>query len=380
MKSTAALELSAFKNHPIRNFELILRPSGPSGSGSAQVQSPLRRSATETAEIILAEVMSFRRTPKNGDDCANANCWACSSRYLPKILSFVERNDPVYFVLPAFPGKSPNPEKVLGPLPDHAERMSLRFLGNLCRRIKEYYSPGMRIILCSDGRVFSDVIGMKESHVTAYQVELENIIDEMSFPDISTFNLDDYYEGLNFLQMRDELMKSYGKPLEFLKHKIHQGAQSCADPDELEANRMYRGMTRFLFEDSLYPGQTKSRTALQKQSRAKACEVIRRSNAWSELIAERFPEAVRLSIHPQTCGAKKLGIRLIGNESWMTPWHGVAVETKEGYVLLKRAQAEALGAELVYGSQGRPSYYKLPDLSLRGAMKGGENEWDNRAS
>lgn len=318
----------------------------------------------ETAETILAEVMNFRRLPKSGDACANVNCRACSSQYLPKILSLVERNEPVAFVLPAFPGKSPNPEKVLGYLPDHAERISLRFLGTLCRRVKDYYPPGMKIVLCSDGRVFSDVIGMKESHVTAYQVELERLIDDMSFLDISTFNLGDVYGGMSFVQMRDELMKGYGSPLDFLKYKIHQGAKPGASPDELEANRMYRGMTRFLFEDALYPGQTQSRTALQKQSRAKACEVIRRSNAWSELIAERFPEAVRLSIHPQTCGAKKLGIRLIGNENWMTPWHGVAVETKNGYVLLKRAAAEALGAELIYDSQERPSHYELRDLNF----------------
>jgi pyoverdine/dityrosine biosynthesis protein Dit1 len=128
---------------------------------------------------------------------------------------------------------------------------------------------------------------------------------------------------------------------------------------------MYCGITRFLFEDSIQPGQTKSRTVIQKESRAKAYEVIRRSNAWSELIAERFPKAVRLSIHPQTCGARKLGIRLIGNESWMTPWHGVAVDTKEGFVLLKRSQAEELGAQLVYCSNGQPSHYKLmTDQSL----------------
>jgi len=68
---------------------------------------------------------------------------------------------------------------------------------------------------------------------------------------------------------------------------------------------------------------------------------------------------VRLSIHPQTCGAKKLGIRLVGNESWMTPWHGVAVESKKGYVLLKRSEAEALGAKLIYAADGRDSHYQL---------------------
>ena len=77
------------------------------------------------------------------------------------------------------------------------------------------------------------------------------------------------------------------------------------------------------------------------------------------MIAELFPHSVRLSIHPQGCGSKKLGIRLIGNESWMTPWHGVAVETPSGYFLMKRSEAEASGAELVKDERGRPSHYRL---------------------
>ncbi|HAU1192472.1 TPA: L-tyrosine/L-tryptophan isonitrile synthase family protein [Legionella pneumophila] len=314
--------------------------------------------AIGVAQKILAEVMIFRRVPDAVSLCG-AGCRKCTLPHLPKIISAVKKNEPVTFILPAFPGKSPNPEKVLGHLPDHAERLSLNFLGTLCQRIKNFYTPGIKMILCSDGRVFSDVVGMNESDVTAYQVELDRFIKEMSLTDLSTFNLDYFYKDLHFVQMRDELMKRYGQSLDFLKHKIRNGAKPSASPDEQEANRMYSGITRFLFEDAMHAGQTKSRTAIQKESRSKAYEVIRRSNAWSALISEHFPEAVRLSIHPQTCGSKKLGIRLIGNESWMTPWHGVAVESKKGYVLLKRSEAEALGAKLICSSDGRHSHYQL---------------------
>lgn len=315
--------------------------------------------AREIAKKIFAEIMHFRRVPKSKESCRDSDCQKCSAWHLPKILSDVKKNKPVTFVLPAFPGKSPNPEKVLGPLPDHAEQLALSFLGIFCQRVKKYYPPGIKIILCSDGRVFSDVVGMKDINVTAYQVKLNSLIEELSLSDISTFNLDNFYEKLTFDQMRDELMRNHGNSLDFTKQKIRNGSKSSASTDEREANRMYRGITRFLFEDSLYSGQTKSRSTIQNESRLKAYEVIRRSNAWSELIAERFPNAVRLSIHPQSCGVKKLGICLIRNEIWMTPWHGVAVETKQGYVLLKRSEAEALGAKLIYSSDGLPSHYQL---------------------
>ncbi len=343
--NNTAFNLITLQNHTIKSFDLN--------------KSLNSDSATEMAKRILAEFMLFRRVPKSIPSCSDIGCQKCTSPHLPKIISAVQKNKPVTFVLPAFPGKSPNPEKVLGPLPDLAERLALHFLGHLCQRIKKIYPPGIKIILCSDGRVFSDVVGMIEKNVSAYQAELDSLIEEMSLSDISTFNLDDFYEGLNFIQMRDELMKSYGNSLDVLKQKIRNGTKPLASPEEQEANRMYRGITRFLFEDALHKGQTKSRSALQKESRYKAYEVIRRSNAWSQLIEVRFPKAVRLSIHPQTCEAKKLGIRLIGNESWMTPWHGVAVESKSGYTLLKRSEAEALGAKLIYSSDGRQSHYTL---------------------
>lgn len=310
-----------------------------------------------TAKKILAEIMNYRRIPRPGESCGDSDCPKCSGRHLPQIISAVQKHEPVVLVLPAFPGKSPNPEKVLGPLPDLAERLSLQFFSHLGQRVKEYYPPGIKIILCSDGRVFSDVVGIKESNVSAYHNELKGLIREMELIDVTTFNLEDVYGQLSFIQMRDELMKCYGISLEVLKHKVRNGSTNLALPDELEAHRMYCGITRFLFDDATHSGQIKSRSAIQKESRIKAYEVIRRSNAWSELIAEHFPEAIRLSIHPQICGSAKLGIQLIGKETWMTPWHGVAVETMDGHVLLKRYEAEALGAQLVYSSDGRPSHY-----------------------
>ncbi|HXH31940.1 MAG TPA: isocyanide synthase family protein [Bacteriovoracaceae bacterium] len=335
-----AISVIAVKNHQLKESLVI---------DSAQVM----------ARRILAEIMNFRRTIKTSQSCSPLYCPDCFSPHLPKIKSAVRRNKPVVFVLPAFPGKSPNKEKVLGVLPDQAERLALKFLQDLCLRIEKFYLPGIKIILCSDGRVFSDVVGMREDDVSAYQSTLDSYIDELSLSSVSTFNLDDLYGGQGFVQMRDELMRRYGKSLESLREKVRRGASPGASPEEKEANRMYCGVTRFLFEDSSYVGQSRSRASVQKESRANAYEVMRRSNAWSELIKERFPDAVRLSIHPQACGSQKLGIRLVGNESWMTPWHGVAVETSVGYVLLKRSEAEALGAQVVHSPGGRPSHYTL---------------------
>lgn len=317
------------------------------------------------AQDILTDLMRFRRASDPLTACTTSHCQECFGPHLSKLISAISQRQPITFVLPAFPGKSPNPAKVLGPLPDMAEKRALEFLQHLCNHIKLHYPPGAKIILCSDGRVFSDIVGMRDGDVTAYQNELSKIIVELSLSSISTFNLEELHEGLTFDQMREQLMKSHGEPLDVLKESVSRGGKSrdCS-VDDKEMNRLYCGITRFLLEDAMFPGQKRSRTSIQKESRAKAYEVIQRSKAWGELIAAKFPDAVRLSIHPQSCGAKKLGIRLSDStlrpDNWQTPWHGVAMDLGGRFVLIKRSQAEILGARLIY-QMGRPSHYVLTD-------------------
>lgn len=325
--------------------------------------SPVSQHPLRMARDILAEVMQFRRTTITNTTCASTSCEHCALPHLNKVASAIALGLPIIFVLPAFPGKSPNLAKVLGPLPDMAERLALEVLQRLCDRIRGLYSPGARVILCADGRVFSDVVGMREEDVTTYQLELAKIIEESGLNSLSRFNLDEVSENLSFERMRSQLMEQFGTELEVLKCAVKRGAKggNCS-VDDLETHHLYCGITKFLFEDSLFPGQTKSRSALQKESRNKAYEVIRRSKAWGDLVEFRFPGAVRLSIHPQSCGASKIGIRLIEPDNWLTPWHAVAVDSGGRFVLFKRSEAEKMGAQLIHRA-GIPSHYKLTKLA-----------------
>lgn len=331
------------------NMKHIYLPSAPNAS-------------SYLAREILLSVMRFRRIYGAKQACAAAACEACLAPHLSRVILAIEAKQPIIFVLPAFPAKSPNPAKVLSALPDMAEQLSLEFLNGLCKRIQQIYSPGASVILCSDGRVFNDVLGIRDTDVTAYQRVLSQLIKEMALTCLSTFNLDELYSGLDFSQMRQKLMAQYGESLIMLKEAVRKGNKASSSMEHEEAHRQYCGITRFLVEDAMHPGQSFSRTALQKECRHKAYVVIQRSRAWSALIAERFPNAVRLSIHPQTCGTSKLGIRLMQAENWRTPWHGVAVDVGASFILLKRTQAEELGANLVY-RKGLPSHYELLDKS-----------------
>jgi L-tyrosine isonitrile synthase len=347
-----------------RIAEMIGAPTAYDGKSAKSSQNgmPSKINAEEVNAVatkILHLVFQYRRAVESDLICDELKCTKCLEPHLQKVANAISRNQEISFVLPAFPGKSPNPSKVLGPLPDMAERLALQFLNRVCAEIQELYAPGAHVILCSDGRVFSDVIGMVEQDVTDYQDELSRMIDDQKLSHLSTFNLDELANGMPFSLVRDSLMKHYGAPLDILKAKIRRAANGSTNHDDIEAHRMYCGITRFLFEDSLRPGPSKSKTALQKNCRERASLVIQRSNAWSQFISERFPDSVRLSIHPQACGSSKLGIQLLGIEQWMTPWHGVAVDCGSDFVLMKRRDAEERGGSLVFNSSGRPSHYAM---------------------
>ncbi|MGH3962178.1 MAG: L-tyrosine/L-tryptophan isonitrile synthase family protein [Pseudonocardiaceae bacterium] len=287
--------------------------------------------------------------------CASRPCESCIAAHRERVARFVSRSVPVDFVLPAFPGKSPNKSKVIGVVPDMAEQLSLEFLRKICDQIQAIYAPGARIIICSDGHVFSDLVLIADSDITFYQAELKGMIEQNSPGSLDVFGLDGEYGGCVYEKMRFLLMERYGEGVDELKRQVREGGDLLT---------LYRGITRFLLEDADRPRHKKSRAALQRECRERAYGVIQRSRAWGRLIAERFPEAVRLSIHPQPCGSDKLGINLLdASDNWITPWHGTAVEVQGRFVLMKRYQAEALGADLIY-LHGRPSHYVVSQSHL----------------
>ena len=124
---------------------------------------------------------------------------------------------PIHLILPAFPAKSPNQEsKVLGVLPDMAEEVALRSLQGVCDDIRAVYTPGARVTICSDGRVFSDLVLVGDDAITTYGEAIEGMIAQLGLRDIDTFNLEDLFEFTDFDGMRDHLVVHYGEPLDTL--------------------------------------------------------------------------------------------------------------------------------------------------------------------
>lgn len=311
------------------------------------------------ARRVLDELLLYRRRyPAHAGRDPVDEARRIAAVQLPRIAAFVADGQPIEFVLPAFPAKSPNPGKVLHRLPDMAERLSLSFLNHLCQRIQLFYPPGARLVVCSDGRVFGDLVKIDDTDISAYQDALASLIHEIGATHIGLFNLEDVAaygdHGDDHDWLRERLLREHADSLDSVRETL-----MASD----EGVMLYRAISRFLLEDGLTPDYAGSRTALQRDAKERALGVIQRSWAWGNLLAEYFPRAIRLSIHPQPADSLKLGIHMLPTrDDWLTPWHGVAVNADNRFILMKRSEALALGAELVE-INGRPSHYRYREAT-----------------
>ncbi|CDL80229.1 L-tyrosine isonitrile synthase [Xenorhabdus cabanillasii] len=312
----------------------------------------------KVSEKILQELLQYRRRFPTSEHTIEYEEKHVAEVQLPRIRAFVEQGKTIKCILPAFPTKSPNPRKVLGTMPDMAEKLSLIFLNSLCQRIQLYYPPGAHIVICSDGHVFSDLIRVNDETVTHYQLEIEKLLHELGATNLSVFNLGNV-ESLtqytnNYDQLRELLVSNYADSTEEIKATLKESGEGI---------QLYRAITRFLYEDSLLPEYTGSKNALQKDARQRSVGVIQRSWAWGNLLAEQFPEAIRLSIHPQPIDNIKIGIHMMPTrDDWLTPWHGVAANINGQFVLMKSDEVKKMQGKLVE-IRGIPSHYMIEGLS-----------------
>lgn len=320
--------------------------------GGDDVDSP---DVAMTIRSLLSLVFRYRRTDSNADPCAERPCDDCYAVHWERTRTFLLRGEPIHFVLPAFPAKSNNPRKVIGSLPDLGERLAIEFLQSFCEHVGHIYPPGARITICSDGHVFSDVLGIPDDDVTHYRAELERIIRATGGGAVNMYSLDDAF-GLDcYDTMRELLVARYATPVEELRQQVRS---------DLAARSMFNGMHRFMLEDQTPLHPELSRTKLREACKDLAYTMIQRSRAWGDLVGEVFPDSLRLSIHPQPSHAEKIGFHLIRTrDSWLTPWHGVVVDDGTTFTLVKRSQAEAMNASLIRRN-GRPSHYVHPHIPI----------------
>lgn len=127
---------------------------------SAGLHPPPPKSVAEKAAAATVVLNRYRIEYQNDWDMPAS---IIGSKEL--IEGFINRNESIELVLPAFPFKSSNKsQKVLGSLPDEAERISLLHLNGLCESIKEVTETDCYLTIISDGISYNGIT-LHDPHV-----------------------------------------------------------------------------------------------------------------------------------------------------------------------------------------------------------------------
>jgi pyoverdine/dityrosine biosynthesis protein Dit1 len=298
----------------------------------------------EQAHEVLSVILKFSQGNLSKIKLRNSDAKKDITNNTSIILEAMSTNSPIGMLLPAFPAKSPNRNKTISHLPDLGEYLGLKRLNSLCEKILHKYDGGAQITICSDGRVFGDIVNVSDAKVNEYNEYIRQMIDKHNFTNLKIFTLDDHFDIKDFQEMRDDLRKKYGQSLDTIRQQVLN--------NEHEKN-LFNGLHKFIFEDLIFSYGSASRSKIRKLSKEITYQVIQSSHAWSSLVTSIFPKTIRLSIHPYSIGSGKISISLVPSGSrWATPWHNVVLKDKLGYRLVKKYEAIEEGAQLIEDEYG----------------------------
>ncbi|SMN19638.1 similar to Saccharomyces cerevisiae YDR403W DIT1 Sporulation-specific enzyme required for spore wall maturation [Maudiozyma saulgeensis] len=313
--------------------------------------------------------------------------WDESGReyFVDRVRYFTDRYVRIECILPAFPCKSSNINKVGGDIPDKGEELALRRLIQITKDVKDFYPPGLKIWIVSDGHVFSDCIGVDDDVVDNYTSRLHELYDLCKDSDADAIG----FCGLNDLFFNGESSESFdptwvesytvlhytGTMISSKSDAARQILMKGCDTDDGSLRKdvnipdhprlyLYRGFSKFMMEDlAVLPFfQSYSKKRFKKVISKIAFNMIRRNDAYSNLVELMFPHHMRISIHAHKNSGPKFGVKVISNQQCSivkdlqnieeptfedllhipTPWHNCVVKVtdstdseKQNYFLTK---------------------------------------------
>lgn len=264
---------------------------------------------------------------------------------------FTKKGLPVEVVLPAFPCKSSNNNKVASGLPDKGEELALRGIMKFVSDVQLIYPPGLKFYIVSDGHVFSDCINVDDDVVDKYTANLQQLYQNVKAESFEGI----YFKGLNdcFQSETKHSIQSFLKTLSIDHHletKLDPSTEenrkiliyACDNNDEKLKNDirnkdhprlfLHRGFMKFMCEDlrSIPTTRELSNKKYKKIISRIAFEMIKRNDAYSNLVELIFPFHVRLSIHAHHNDGPKFGIKLLDKDTCTVLGH---IQLKEDGML-----------------------------------------------
>ncbi|QBM88808.1 Pyoverdine/dityrosine biosynthesis protein Dit1 [Metschnikowia aff. pulcherrima] len=262
--------------------------------------------------------------------------------FIENVQFFTSRQLPIEAVLPAFPCKTQNRDKAQEGKPDMGEELALQRIIDFVQAVNSVYAPGMKFYIVSDGHVFSDCIGVDDNVVDTYTAQLIQMYERMKpagFDGICFKGLNDCFKStskdiinavLKDIDIDHHLETMVDEETDLNRKILMFG---CDDNDNLLREQiktpghsrlfLYRGFNKFMSEDlsQTDAAQKLSGKKFKKLISLVSYEMIRRNDAYSNLVELVFPFHLRFSIHAHPNSGPKFGIRLLDPEICTTGCH-----------------------------------------------------------
>ncbi|KAJ5571870.1 Pyoverdine biosynthesis [Penicillium sp. DV-2018c] len=279
----------------------------------------------------------------------------------------IEANEPITMVLPAFPWKNPNMDKVIGVGADLGDELGLARLNHLCDEISKVYPYGARLILICDGPVYNDLVGVPDDEYYDYGTELRTIAREKRFSSIQFIRLmnllglgdGEKISKADYLRLvptcREKLMSStYLNPEFDIDHELNTNPDTKTTYDSYfsrisEDLKWAKGFDPVVAADTaLYAAEVSNVVKM----------MINRLIAYEAVINAALGQHIRLSIHP-SMGRNKISIPLLRQDDSFgdMPWHASVVVLSNGAVKTGNSRAFRELYELLV-KNGKPYYFR----------------------
>lgn len=238
-----------------------------------------------------------------------------------QVRKFVEDDQPVTMLLPAFPCKSVNRDKVLGALPDMGEYLAIKKFVQVIRDVEAFYPPGMKLVIFSDYHTFSDYISVDMDVHYKYSEhlsEIVNIFNANSIVSIRNFQHFPEFSGYQAHDYIDALRDKYGD-----QDYNSQFDQLVTIDDD--THHTYLGLKKFMAQDQKYIISDMSKRERNRRTSEIAKGMMLQGKALDRFLTKHFADHIRLSIHGHPLNGLKYSVYLFDESQFKTPWHNTVM-------------------------------------------------------
>ena len=275
--------------------------------------------------------------------CYGDNISKIKKTILQKIESFITNKSSIEFVLPSFPGKSPNNRSSFDGKFGYEEKYSIDTITKMLNEIEEIYPYGAKIYIVHDGHLFQDLgITRSNKELDDYIRDFRKNIDSNRIISISLMDL--------------TMTNTY----EEARNKIINNYNSSSEKEKLDGSILQNEIlfTKREFEKQLLNGDVISNNQFQNIAKKIAKNSMIRKEALSKYIDEKYTNQIRLSIHFQNSNSLKLGFKLIDRAiNFGSPWFNVIYKCTNGDIILGKNDWFIDSRVLVHNDYG--NYYSI---------------------